>query len=576
MMAAGLLFLATACQKEFLQKPDTTGTTTVETVFSTRVGVESALANAYRSSLGQGLWPDGSINNGTLPGISGEASYGESWMSLSIFINSGFTPAGWDSRPAQSPDNFFTNFSAIRKCFIVLENVDEAVDMDNAAKAIVKAEMKGLIAYRYLGLFIRYGGVPLVTKALESTDDLNIPRASLQSTLDHILSLANEAYTGLPDSWESKYAGRLTRGAALAIKARALTFAARPLFNSAEPYLASPADSVISFKSYNAQRWVDAIQANEAVLTWAGQFGYAMIDTDNPLDDYGTATSLPNNAEVLLAFKYNVPGDKFFRFYNPAVNGERYLIDNYGLPTNFLENYYKADGTDQQWPGAGESNARPFSDYLARMNQLEPRFLADNMPHTMDARNNAGDNTWTYRVAGKGGNKGPSGRGRGAAVATKFYYKAGTRNWFEFPLFRIPEFYLSLAEAYNETDNPGAALQNLNKVHERAGLPALAGTDKQALRKTIQREWAIEFFYENRRFFDVRHWKLENIGNGVLGGPVRELQFTIPGSDNLSASSYTNYYDQVVYTAYWDPKMFLLPIPQAEIDKGILVQNPGY
>jgi hypothetical protein len=283
----------------------------------------------------------------------------------------------------------------------------------------------------------------------------------------------------------------------------------------------------------------------------------------------------------LLAFKYNVQNDKLFRFYNAAFTGERYLIDNYGLLTNFLENYYKADGTNQTWPGQGITNARPFSEYQSKMLEMEPRFLADNMPHTINAKNNAGDIRWNYNANngpdrfGKGGNRGPGGRGKGAAITTKFYYKAGDRNWFEFPIFRMPEFYLALAEAYNETGNATKALQNLNVVHNRAGLPSITETDKAQLRKIIQREWAIEFYYENRRFFDVRHWKLENIGNGIIGGPMREIQFTIPG-DALLPSGYTNYYDNTVFTAFWHPKMFLLPIPQAEIDKGVLVQNPGY
>ena len=32
----------------------------------------------------------------------------------------------------------------------------------------------GLIAYRYMGMFYRYGGVPIVRKSFSSTDDLTI------------------------------------------------------------------------------------------------------------------------------------------------------------------------------------------------------------------------------------------------------------------------------------------------------------------------------------------------------------------------------------------------------------------
>jgi hypothetical protein len=579
-----------SCQKKFLEKPNTTGQSTVETVFSTRLGAEAALANAYRQILSHGLYPDGGINNGTLPGISGESSFAESWMTLARFVNAGFTSIPYESRPAQSPDNLFNNFRDIRRSYLVLENVDKVADMDEKLKATVKAEMKALVAYRYMGMFIRYGGVPLVSSSLTTADDLNIPRASLQETLEFIVKLADEAAAGLPETWEDKFTGRFTKGAAMAIKARAQLFAARPLFNSATPYLNLGGNNkLISFGTMSVEKWNDVIQANQAVITWAAQQGYGILNTGgttgiaNPkaFDDYATATSTPNNREVLLAYKYDLPNDKFFRFYNAAYTGERYLVDNYGPLTNFLENYYKADGTDQSWPGIGIANAQPFTSYLTKTNELEPRFQADHMIHTQNAKNNAGDNGWNYNARntgdlfGKGGNRGPSGRGKGSSVVVKFYYKAGSRNWFEFPLFRMPEFYLSLAEAYNEIGNSAKALENLNIVHNRAGLPSVLETDKIKLRKIIQREWAVEFFYENRRFFDVRHWKLENIGNGILGGAMRELQFTIPG-DALVASGYTNFYDNVVYTAFWDPKMYLLPFPQEEIDKRVLIQNPGY
>ena len=41
-------------------------------------------------------------------------------------------------------------------------------------------------------MFYRYGGLPIVRKSFEATDDLNIPRESLQATLDYIIELCDE------------------------------------------------------------------------------------------------------------------------------------------------------------------------------------------------------------------------------------------------------------------------------------------------------------------------------------------------------------------------------------------------
>ena len=588
-IVAGMLVVTmslSACQKYFLEKPETTGTTTIQTVFADRAGAEAAIANAYRQVLVQNLWNGRSLNNGILCGISGESSFGETWASLQRFVTAGFTPIPYESNRAQSTDNFFDNFQCLRQCYLILENIDKAADIPAAEKDFIKAEMKGLIAYRYAGMFIRYGGVPIVTKSLSSTDDLKIPRATLKETLDFVVKMADEAVGGLPDTWDAKYTGRLTKGGALATKARVLLYAARPLFNAATPYLESGVDNLVCFGGYDKTRWDAAVTASEAAITWAKQNGYDMINTGagvgvpnpNAFDDYGNATSTPGNKETLLAFKLDEGGSKFFKFYNPTrySGNERYLTDNYGMPTNFLENYYKADGTNQVWPGVGVDNALPYADYAAKMQAMEPRFKASNYAHGIDTWNNPGEFAWTYSQCSSGQNH--EGRGKGAAQSTKYYYKAGSRLWFEFPIFRMAEFYLSLAEAYNEAGNSTKALENLNLVHNRAGLPSITETGQVPLRKIIQREWAVEYFNENKRFFDARHWKLEGIDDGILGGNMREFQFTLttPGANDRLPQNLKNYYDKVTYSVFWHPKMYLEPIPQEEIDKGVLVQNPGY
>jgi hypothetical protein len=167
--------------------------------------------------------------------------------------------------------------------------------------------------------------------------------------------------------------------------------------------------------------------------------------------------------------------------------------------------------------------------------------------------------------------------GQGVAWPTKFYYGAGGRLWYQFPIFRVPELYLNLAEAYNEAGQTALALTNLNIVHNRAGLPSLIETDKTKLRALIQREWAVEFYDENKRFFDVRHWRLPNLGSGIVGGDILEFQFQLTSASNKSLpTTMVNYYMARTYTAYWNDKMHLEPFPQAEVNKGAVIQNPGY
>lgn len=594
---AVLMILISSCEDEFLEKPDTSGTVDIEDVYTSATNARDALMNSYRTVLVQG-WPSGiGIGHGALASISGERSKGYNWHGTWRICDAGLSPIPLDGNDSGGADNFGNNWNVIRKCFLIKENIDQVPDLGEDAKIKIKAECTGLIAYRYMGMFYRYGGVPIVTKSFTPEDDLEIPRASLQETLDYTLQLIDEALVDLPAQWPADQTGRLTKGAVLAMKARLLMYAARPLFNSASPYLSFSQSELICLGSKDPSRWQTAIDANEAVLSWAEGAGIRLLNSGsgvgvanpNAMDDYGTATSTPGNEEIILAYKYDQTDQwnnylSYYLNFSPYWTANRWDTDNVGLLSNFIRNYYREDGTEQSWPEVGDTEPRPASDWLDRVEAMEPRFKADHIGPGFNAANNPGDYSYTVEGWGRSlGNYGaefPNGNGfgKGSGFSTKFFYKAGSRTWFEPPIFRLAETYLNLAEAYNEVGNSSKALENLNMVHNRAGLPSITETNQTALRELIQREKAIEFYNENQRYYDVKHWKLNDIDNGIIGGQMKEFQFSVvqAASNKNLPSSLISYWDNNAYEAYWNPKMYLEPFPQAEVNKGIIVQNPGY
>lgn len=564
----GLALSFSACERDFLQMP-LSNSTTVDSVFSTAIKAQGAIANAYRTALPQGLPYRNDWNALIQANVSGELSYGQSWTPSNEILKNGLTATG----TTEDMPGFGANFPPIRQAYLVIENIDKVKDMTATEKAVVKGEMLALISYRYEQMLIMYGGVPIVSKSYLPTEDLAVPRSSVKDVVDSIVSWCDQAISVLPSSWPESLEGRMTKSAALAIKSKTLIYAARPLFNSATPYLNFGSNNnLISYGNYDANRWQTAATVAEALILEAETNGGAsIINTGSPLDDYGTATSVPSNPEVLLAYKYintyTGGGDgwsetPFNAFYNPRYHWQ--ATANV-LISNFLENYYKQDGTEQDWPDMGE--VRPFADYLTRMDQMEGRFKASFMAFQMNAWNNPGDANWNNTNVG-------TGPGYGAARSVKFYYKAGNRRWFEFPIFRLAAAYLSAAEAHNEMGSNTQALLRLNKIRQRAGLPDVTETDQAKLRAIIQREWAVEFFNENYRLHDVKHWKLPNIGNGILGGAVRGFAYN--NNTGIKSTGNTNYTEREVYPAFWGSRMYLNPFPQTEINKGILVQNPGY
>ena len=101
----------------------------------------------------------------------------------------------------------------------------------------------------------------------------------------------------------------------------------------------------------------------------------------------------------------------------------------------------------------GESSPRSAEEWLEKIPNMEARCLADNIFPGFDAYNNPG--VYNYSASGWGRSTANSGKegvfpnaisvGKGCGFPVKFYYGAGSRVWFEPPLFRLAETYLNLA-----------------------------------------------------------------------------------------------------------------------------------
>lgn len=547
---------------------------TVDSIFATKQKSLSAIAQAYAMSLQSGItlrYDNDRISGlkaGTLSHLSGEVNAVKfSWEDAWKIQRSGMTANEGDGKPLSS-DGFIFNYQAIRQCYLVIENIDKVADLSDTEKNAIKAEMLTLIAYRYQEMLKRYGGVPIVEGLLTVESELMIPRSSVRATLDHIIKLCDRAVVALPDSYNRTDKGRVTKGIPMCIKAEALMFAARPLFNSATPYMSLGANNhFISLGSEDPSLWQSAVEANLEVINWATSNGYAVINTGDPFKDYGTAVATPNNNEVLLAFKSQQPIDA----YNPHVqaggaNAMSYLQ---------LTHYYKTDGTDQTWAG---EEWKAYNEFVQKANELEARYKVSAAIAGQQAWNNPTSHRWSSEVLSNASTWEGRGGTEGAGRRVKFFYMADTRDWFEFPLYRLAEFYLNLAEAYNELGNSTKSHEYLNVIRKRAGLPDITETNKETLRKIIQREWAVEFYEENHRYFDVKHWKLDDLGNGIIGGEKKGVVFQyVAGQDaGWNPWDYVSYAVKTVYTGYWDPSQHLEPFPIGEVNKGYIVQNPGY
>lgn len=161
-----------------------------------------------------------------------------------------------------------------------------------------------------------------------------------------------------------------------------------------------------------------------------------------------------------------------------------------------------------------------------------------------------------------------------------------------FPIIRYAEILISYVEALNNltsshtiTDAEGnsftytrdqaAMAAAFNQIRFRVGLPGLRSdelADRDALQKVIERERMIEFFHENRRYYDIRRW-------GIMEEVARE---PITGM-NTNAKKDDGYFQRTVVNHRFaryrsaDKKLIFLPISRNELRKCPLIdQNPGW
>jgi hypothetical protein len=134
-------------------------------------------------------------------------------------------------------------WQGIRDCNIFLENIHLPPDLYEWERRKWTAEVKFLKAYFHYYLMHLYGPVPIIREnsaVNDSPDKVRVYREPVDDVVDYIVELIDEAVADLPlEVFSSKIidAGRITKPIALAVKAKALVWAASPLFNNNPDYL---------------------------------------------------------------------------------------------------------------------------------------------------------------------------------------------------------------------------------------------------------------------------------------------------------------------------------------------------
>ena len=346
-------------------------------------------------------------------------------------------------------------------------------------------------------------------------------------------------------------AGRVTKGAALALKGWCELFAASPLHNP----------------TGDKEKWRTAAQTNKSIID---------LNQYKLFADYGTLflEANNNNSEVIFDKVYlggTVLGNSKTALQAPSyVDGIARAFSGVNPTQELVDEYAMANGLPISDPKSGYD---PQNPYLNR----EQRFYKDIV---YDGSTWLGSEIVTR--LGQGSKNEIDLNEKSEATNTGYYFRKGmdptyafidnNLNSAHFIIFRYAEILLSYAEAQNEAVGPDESVYSaINQVRARVSLPALtAGLSQADMRTAILRERRVELNLEEKRWYDLIRLKIaETKLNGQLHGMAISTEngkrvykaVTIPGGARI----------------FYANKNYVFPIPQSAMDTNPkLVQNPNY
>lgn len=637
-LALGFLTAISACKKGYLDiVPD--NLPTLDNSFTSRVEAEKFLFTCYSFLPREG-------NPDSNPGFSaGDELWFYKDPVLDYFRKDPHLIARGMQNKSSPYMNYWNGFDGrsmwqgIRDCNIMLENIDKVRDLESLLKERWVAEVKFLKAYYHWYLFRMYGPIPVVDTNLPVTAelaDVKIKRQPVDSVINYITGLIDEAvvgddFTGLPSRIlnVADELGRITKVAALAIKARVLVTAASPLFNGNTDYrnLKNKDGQELFSQTFQASKWVKAAEACKIAMDAAEEAGVKLYTFPQGLitgqtPEITTEMSIRNavaqkwNTELIWGNTATDDGGRtptyWLQMYAcPQLDPAIYKSELKGqlAPTfKMAELFYTKNGVpieeDESWDYANRYNFKATpgnSPYLISSYQTaglhfdrEPRFYAD---MAFDGakwfmRNNTSATT-PYQIKSKALEN--SGKKNTRLYSVTGYYTKKVVNWnltasesgvtvegYPWPVMRLADLMLLYAEALNESGNGAMALPLLNQIRLRAGLGTVESSwstyakpqfknkfdNVDGLRNIIRQERGIELAFEGSRFWDLRRWKT---AAQTLNNPIYTW--------NISRENFIDYNQRIIdfNQTFISPRDYLWPISDRERQVNpALVQNTGW
>ena len=491
-------------------------------------------------------------------------------------------------------------FKIIRISNRTIENIDKLTNARPAERADLLGQAYFTRGYAHFVLCRFYGGMPYINESQK--DNWDLERLSANETYRLAAEDLYKAYEYFRDAGKMRRdavpgaAGHLTAAdidrpggcAALALRARALMYAASPLNNLG-----------------GAKDWEDAAEACALALTEARQWQYELLPLSNYTDNfYGKETT----NELLWNYFHKAKGNQNTRSALLCYPQSWYNNASGTCPTqNFVDKYETiyGDPLNTEEDRAAAVAAGHYQEQNP-YEGLDPRFeltiLHDRSttPYVSGRVNIYYDPvSKTYPATSISSVTGQFGIAWGSMDGSKGYSNTGyyqRKFWrgsrgdkdnsyaLVDPLVRLAELYLNYAECVNEAYGPQgkaggfpmSAVEAVNTVRHRVGMPDVQArflSDKDAFRPRIQNERCVELAYEgNHYYFDIRRWMTapEVMSKPLMGMYVESCPVD---ADHPVGRKYERRRIPDNRQCVWKDCMYWWPFPDEQADKLTVFKN---
>ena len=460
--------------------------------------------------------------------------------------------------------NYYTQIQYINS---FLENKDKVPDA--AQRRRVEGEAHFFRAYYYYMLWRRFGGVLLIDHKYDPlTKPEKFPRASYEQMVSFIVSEADKADSLLSVTNTAADAGRITRGAAIMLKAKTYLWASGTVFqNKPKSYL--------GFTDDKSQAMLQKARAAYDRLFALGVYQLVPVTAttqDGIRDEYRQIFITKNTSESILEVQHSNDGDYANKFGHtldrdaaaPSFTG---TTAAYTPTQNHVDEYGMRGGAvyDPQHP-YDNRDYRFYANVL--YNGCEYR------SHTMDMATTDGK---------AGADITPYGSSTTAAVSRTGYYlgkfvdasqSIDDNNTYaskqDYIIWRLAEAYLDYAEVCYRLGDNAAALDMVNRIRTRVHMDALSTLTWD----DIVRERRVEMAFEETTYWDQLRWGTAEQTFSGRTNPLRGITITVHAGHTTYRTVNINRFPARVRK--FETKEYYFPIPWAEVRYQGIEQNPGW